>query len=76
MEKAIAMREVPFMKATEALEFSTTLQKVQNELKLLIPRERPTRRKLPQKPLGELQERIKTVESVGDMYDTQTRGKV
>jgi hypothetical protein len=28
MEKAIAMREVPFMKATEALEFSSTLQKV------------------------------------------------
>ena len=29
IEKAVAMREVPFMKATEALEFSSTLTKVQ-----------------------------------------------
>ena len=29
IEKAVAMREVPFMKATEALEFSSTLSKVQ-----------------------------------------------
>ena len=28
IEKAVAMREVPFMKATEALEFSANLAKV------------------------------------------------
>ena len=39
IEKAVAMREVPFMKATEALEFSSTLSKVQAELTHLLPRE-------------------------------------
>ena len=72
MEKAIAMREVPFMKATEALEFSSTLAKVQAELKHLIPKERNPvlRRKLPTKPMDEMMERIKAVESVEDAYDT------
>ena len=39
IEKAVAMREVPFMKATEALEFSSTLSKVQAELSHLLPKE-------------------------------------
>lgn len=55
IEKAVAMREVPFMKATEALEFSSTLTKVQNELQHLLPRETKRqlnpRRRQPGKPL-------------------------
>ena len=39
IEKAVAMREVPFMKATEALEFSANLAKVQSELMQLLPRD-------------------------------------
>jgi len=39
IEKAVAMREVPFMKATEALEFSANLAKVQSELMNLLPKD-------------------------------------
>ena len=55
IEKAVAMREVPFMKATDALEFSTNLTKVQSELQQLLPRENKRgqnpRRRHPGKPL-------------------------
>ena len=51
-EKAVAMREVPFMKATEALEFSANLGKVQNELMQLIPKDGlKMKKRTMQKPL-------------------------
>jgi hypothetical protein len=68
------MREVPFMKATEALEFSANLAKVQSELMNLLPKDnmRSKKRQMQRPlPLDEMGSKIKSIESARDLPEDQ-----